>query len=366
MSKVKNKKYIVVLGGVISGGGKGVIAASLGTCLQSRGITVSLQKFDMYLNVDAGLLNPGRHGEVFVTKDGGETDLDIGHYERFLDRRLSRQSSVMAGQVFSEVIAKERAGGFKGQDVQIIPHITDFIQDKIVDLNPSDQVSIIELGGTVGDYESLAFVEAVRQLPAKVGQDSVFYIYVVYLPYIPVTGETKTKPAQNALRDLRGVGIVPNLIIARSQNPIDSGTRQKLSLFGGRPLASVINIPDLKTVYGAPLLLEEQQVGQQVAGWLGSRRRPDLKKWQQIEKQALGNFSKVVKIGLVAKYLANKDTYFSVIEALKVAAWSQRVKLEIVWLDAEKIRPFETGLFGEGLRAICRTFSPWRLWPTGD
>ena len=334
---MKSTRYIVVTGGVLSGSGKGITAASLGACLQARGLTVNLQKFDMYLNVDAGLLNPGQHGEVFVTADGGETDLDIGHYERFLNRNLAKLNSVMAGQIFSEVIAKERAGLYQGQDVQVIPHVTSLIQDKILAAGVGYDVLIIELGGTVGDYEGLAFLEAVRQLPARVGPGLVFYSHIVYLPYLSTSAEIKTKPAQNACRDLRGIGINPDLIIGRSQRPVPESARQKLSLFGGLPLEAVGIIPDAETVYEVPLILEDQGVGPRIAHWLGVKRRPRLGPWRQLTRLARSSFSKKVKIGLIAKYLDNRDTYLSVTESLKSAAWLNRVNLDLVWVDAAKL-----------------------------
>ena len=330
-------KYIVVTGGVISGLGKGIAAASIGVCLKSRGLDVGIQKFDMYLNSDAGTLKPAKHGEVFVTADGGETDLDLGHYERFLDTELTRASSVMQGQVLAEIIAKERQGGYGGDDVQFIPHLTTAIQDKILSAGRGRDVHIVELGGTVGDYESLVFVEAVRQLSNSVGRDNVRYVHVVYLPFLAPTGEVKTKPAQDACQRLRGFGITPDILIGRSGRPVDSSVIDKLSLFSGVAAGSIAILPNVDTVYRVPLLLEEQGTAQWLANWLGCRRLPRLGPWRRMVDRATESYDRKIRVGLIAKYLDNKDTYLSLTEALTAAAWANRVKLDLVWVNAEEL-----------------------------
>ena len=342
MSLIKRKRaatrYIVITGGVVSGSGKGITAASIGACLKARKVKVSIQKFDMYFNVDAGTLKPGKHGEVYVTTDGAETDLDLGHYERFLDEQLDQKSSVMQGALIQEIIEKERAGGFLGDDVQVIPHITNAIQDKMVAAGKDADVHIIELGGTVGDYESLAFVEAARQLAYRVGTENVLYVHVVYLPYLQTSAEIKTKPAQNSVRDLRSIGIIPDILVARSEYPTDhKKLRQKLHLFTSVKLRNILILENADTVYRVPLILESQGIPAQIAEWCGARRKADLKVWQNVAKLATRKYDKVIKIGMIAKYLDNLDTYLSLIEAMRTAAWYAQVELQLVWVDAEKL-----------------------------
>ena len=331
-------RYIVITGGVVSGTGKGITAASIGACLKARQVQVSIQKFDMYFNVDAGTLKPGKHGEVFVTSDGAETDLDLGHYERFLNVELTRDSSVMQGALLQEMIEKERAGGFLGDDVQIIPHVTDAIQDKITQLGQNFAVHIVELGGTVGDYESLAFVEAVRQLAYRVGRDNVLYIHVVYLPYLQVSQEIKTKPAQNSVRDLRSIGIMPDILIGRCEHATDhTALKRKLHLFTSVAQSNIAILENVDTVYKVPLVLEKQGIAAQITHWAGIRSRPNLTAWSGMVRAASKVYLKTIKVGLVVKYLDNSDTYLSLVEALKTAAWHNQVNLELTWVDAEKL-----------------------------
>ena len=342
MSLLKRKqpptRYIIVTGGVVSGSGKGITAASIGACLKARKIRVSIQKFDMYFNVDAGTLKPGKHGEVYVTTDGAETDLDLGHYERFLDEELSQQSSVMQGALIQEIINKERAGGFLGDDVQVIPHITNAIQDKMVAGGRDAQVHIVELGGTVGDYESLAFVEAARQLAYRVGAENVLYVHVVYLPYLQVSDEIKTKPAQNSVRDLRSIGIVPNILVARCERSTDHNKlRQKLHLFTSVARDNILILENVDTVYRVPLVLESQGIPAQLAEWCGGRRKADLQAWRNVVQLATKKYNRTVRIGMIAKYLDNTDTYLSLIEAMRIAAWYARVDLELDWVNAEEL-----------------------------
>ena len=342
VSLIKRKqpptRYIIVTGGVVSGSGKGITAASIGACLKARKIKVSIQKFDMYFNVDAGTLKPGKHGEVYVTTDGAETDLDLGHYERFLDEELSQKSSVMQGALIQEIIDKERAGGFLGDDVQVIPHITNAIQDKMVAAGRNAHVHIIELGGTVGDYEGLAFVEAARQLAYRVGPENILYVHVVYLPYLQVSDEIKTKPAQNSVRDLRSIGIVPNILIARCEQPADHNKlRQKLHLFTSVARENIVVLENVDTVYRVPLVLESQGIPAQIAEWCDGGRKADLKAWRDVVHLATKKYNRTVRIGMIAKYLDNTDTYLSLIEAMRIAAWYAKVDLELNWVNAEEL-----------------------------
>ena len=336
--KKQPTRYIIVTGGVVSGCGKGITAASIGACLQARKMKVGIQKCDMYINVDAGTLKPGKHGEVYVTTDGEETDLDLGHYERFLDIELDKKSSLMQGALLKGIIEKERAGGFLGDDVQVIPHVTNAIQDKIIEAGRRSEVHIVELGGTVGDYESLAFVEAVRQLPYRVGTENVLYVHVVYLPYLKTSAELKTKPAQNSVRDLRGIGIIPDILVARCEYPANHPQLQKkLHLFTSVSRKNIIILENTATVYRVPLILEEQGIPQQIANWCGNRNKANLKVWQDVARRAVKTHSKRVKIGMIAKYLDNLDTYISLIEAMRTAAWYSQVELDLVWVSSEKL-----------------------------
>ena len=334
----KPTKYIFVTGGVLSGLGKGITAASIGNILKARGLRVNLQKCDPYLNVDAGTLNPREHGECFVTHDGAETDLDLGHYERFLDEEISQNSSLMAGKVLLKVIQDERAGKYEGDDVQIIPHLTAAIQDYIVQAGQGFDVHIVEIGGTVGDYESLSFIEAIRELGLKVGPENCMYVHVVYLPYLGASKETKTKPAQNSVRDLRGLGIAPDILVGRSELPANPGVKRKLSLFCGVPENAIALLPNASTIYEVPLTLEDTNIAEVISKHLSLKvSKPDLKAWRDVVKRATTPFDHKVKVGVVAKYLDNQDTYMSVFEALRSAAWWNNTDLEIKWIDAEKL-----------------------------
>jgi CTP synthase len=248
-------KFIFVTGGVLSGVGKGITAASIGAILKARGLSVNIQKCDPYLNVDAGTLNPAEHGECFVTADGAETDLDVGHYERFLDIELTKASSLMSGKVLSEVISDERSGKYLGQTVQIIPHVTNHIQKTLLDTGNGFDVHIVEIGGTVGDYESLSFIEAIRELGIKLGPDNCLFVHVVYLPYLGASQEFKTKPAQNSVRELRGLGIVPDVLVARSEVKPPRSVLPKLSLFSGVSQDAIVTLPNAPTIYEVPLTL---------------------------------------------------------------------------------------------------------------
>jgi CTP synthase len=341
----KPTKFIFVTGGVLSGLGKGITAASIGNLLKARGLKVNLQKCDPYLNVDAGLLNPREHGECYVTKDGAETDLDLGHYERFVDEEMTSRSSLMSGRVLLKLIQDERAGKFDGDDVQIIPHLTGAIQDWIIKAGEGFDVHIVEIGGTVGDYEGLSFIEAIRELGVKVGLENCAYVHVVYLPHISASNETKTKPAQNSIRELRGLGIAPNLLVARSENPAGSAALAKLSLFGGVPPEAIASLPNAKTIYEVPLTLEDTGIADVIVNHLGLKaKKPDLKAWRAVVEKATDNHKQSVKIGFVAKYMDNTDTYMSVFEALKAAAWHNGAIIDIHWIDASKYDDAEANI----------------------
>lgn len=335
----KPTKFIFVTGGVLSGLGKGITAASIGNLLKARGLKVNIQKCDPYLNVDAGLLNPREHGECFVTKDGAETDLDLGHYERFLDQEMTGNSSLMSGRVLLKVIQDERAGKYDGDDVQIIPHLTAAIQDYIIDAGKGYDVHIVEIGGTVGDYESLSFIEAIRELGIRVGLENCLYVHVVYLPYLGASAETKTKPAQNSVRELRGLGIAPDVLVARSEKPANSGAKRKLSLFSGVTEEAIALLPNAASIYEVPLTLEDTGITDVIAKRLNLKtKKPHLKEWRSVVSRATTKHSHKLTIGVVAKYMDNTDTYMSVFEALYSAGIWNNLDLKIKWVDAEKLK----------------------------
>jgi CTP synthase len=327
-----------VTGGVLSGLGKGITAASLGTILKARGFSVNIQKCDPYLNTDAGTMNPAEHGEVFVTKDGAETDLDLGHYERFLDEELTSSSSLMNGRIYAKVIADERAGRYLGKTVQIIPHVTNEIVNRIFEAGVGFDFHLVEIGGTVGDIESLAFLEAIRQFRRRIGANNTLYVHVVYLPYLEASHELKTKPAQNSVRDLREAGIHPDVIVARAERPISDNIIRKLSLFCDVDEPGIVPMPTVKSVYEVPLLLEAAGIGDYVTNNLGApKRKADLASWERLIKLVKHPDHHTIKIGVVAKYMDNEDTYMCVFEALKAAGWANRVRPEICWVNAEEI-----------------------------
>lgn len=336
----RQTKYIFVTGGVLSGLGKGITAASIGNLLKARGLSVNIQKLDPYLNHDAGTLNPAEHGECFVTKDGAETDLDLGHYERFLDVELTQSSSVMSGRILGKLIADERAGKFLGKTVQLVPHFTNAIQEYIAEAAKGFDVHIVEIGGTVGDYESPAFFEAIREYGMKVGRDNFMNVQVVYLPYLSTSKELKTKPAQNAARDLRSIGIQPDLLVARSEVAANGNIRGKLSAFCGVPEEGIAILPNAKTVYEVPITLENQKIGAYIVKRLGlglTHKKANHKEWQAMLNTITTKQPTTVKIGIVAKYLDNEDTYFSVMEAIKSACWHNNVNMEYTWIDAQEL-----------------------------
>jgi len=332
-------KYIFVTGGVVSSVGKGITVASIGTILKSRQISVSVQKLDPYLNVDPGTMSPYQHGEVFVTQDGAETDLDLGNYERFIDVNLTAESNVTSGQIYSAVIAKERRGDFLGGTIQVVPHVTTEIKERFKRLAQKSQaeVVIIEVGGTVGDIEGQPFLEAARQMRNDVGRDNVLYIHVTLLPYLTSTQELKTKPTQHSVNELRRIGIQPDIIICRSDYPISEGIKDKISLFCDVDRKAVIPLPTVDTIYEVPLLLEEEGLGQLVVGKLGLKaRRADLSQWQELVRQ-VKEPHEPVDITLVGKYVELKDAYFSVREALHHAALYHNRDINLLWVQSEDL-----------------------------
>lgn len=334
----KQVKYIFVTGGVLSGLGKGITAASIGNILKHSGLRINAQKLDPYLNVDAGTLNPAEHGECFVTADGAETDLDVGHYERFLDIELTQSSSSMSGRILRDLIEAERAGRYLGKTVQLVPHFTDAIKQTVYKAAEGFDIHIVEIGGTVGDYESPAFYEAIREIADDVGRENCIYAHVVYLPYLHPSKEIKTKPAQNAVRELRSLGISPDILIARSHLTPPKASIKKLSMFSGIEMAGIVSLPDAETVYEVPLTLQKNNLAEYIANKLDLKiKQTDMKDWQKMVASAKAKHKKSVTVGVVAKYLDNEDTYISVFEALKAAAWKHRVNLEIKWIDAEKL-----------------------------
>jgi len=338
------QKYIFVTGGVLSGVGKGITAASIGAILQAKGARVSIQKCDPYLNVDAGLLNPREHGECFVTKDGAETDLDLGHYERFLNIELTQKNATLSGRLLRQLIDDERAGKFNGQTVQLVPHLTGAIKDAIKDAANGSDIHIVEIGGTVGDYEGLSFVEAIRDFSSTVGRENCLYVHVVYVPFIQTSKEFKSKPAQNALNDLRGFGIMPDCVVVRTDEPAPGDIAGKIARFSGVPEDAVILLSNAHTVYEVPLTVHASGIGPVLERFTGNTTKPNLTKWKKLAEAQEQTYEKTVTIGMIAKYLDNEDTYISVIEALKAAAWHEKVNLNLKWVSAEDLE--DGGLSG--------------------
>ena len=330
-------KYIFVTGGVLSGVGKGITAASIGAILKSKGFKVTMQKCDPYLNVDAGLLNPVEHGECYVTHDGVETDLDLGHYERFLDFETNRYSITLSGSIFKELIEKERAGGFHGKTVQLVPHFTELVQEKIMNASKNSDIHIVEIGGTVGDYEGLSFIEAIRLFGNKVGRRNCLYVNVVYVPWINTSKELKSKPAQNALKDLRGFGIIPDVVVCRTEKPAPREICEKIARFSGIPDEAVLNLPDIDSVYDVPFNVLKSGVLEILNDFVGDDKEPDMSAWEEFSKKRAQKNARTVKVGLVAKYVGNEDTYICVTEALKAAAAWNDVNLDLRWINAEKV-----------------------------
>ena len=338
-------KYVFVSGGVVSGLGKGITAASLGRLLKSRGIKVTMQKLDPYLNVDPGTMNPYQHGEVFVTEDGGETDLDIGHYERFIDENLNKYCNVTSGKIYHSVIENERNGVYAGTTVQLIPHVTNMIKDKIrlnAQTNNAD-VAIVEIGGTVGDYESLPFIEAIRQFSSDEGYENCMYIHVVLVPVIMPSNELKTKPAQFSVKELLSRGIQPDILVCRCDRPMGDEIKRKLALFCSVKQENVIENVNMPSLYEIPLALEEEGLATQVISRLNIHcKEKDLSSWQKMVDMSKKTLSQT-KVALVGKYVELHDAYLSVVEALKHAAIFNQTQLEIKWIDSEDITERSAG-----------------------
>ncbi len=331
-------KHIFVTGGVASSLGKGLTAASLGRLLAARGLRVTMQKLDPYINVDPGTLNPYEHGEVFVTDDGGETDLDLGHYERFIDVSLTRDSNATTGSIYQKVLADERRGEYLGRTVQVIPHITDEIKERIRKLANSDvDVVITEVGGTVGDIEILPFLEAIRQMRLEVGRQNICYVHVTLVPFIGPSGEQKTKPTQHSVTELRSRGVQPDAIVLRSEGPIEDGLRNKISNLSDVELAGVVNAPDSSVLYEIPMVLRAEGLDSFLCGILGFEDvEPDLAEWEAMLARIKAPQAKV-RIGIIGKYVTLPDAYLSVVEALRHAASYHGVEVDIEWIHSEEI-----------------------------
>jgi CTP synthase len=332
-------KYIFVTGGVVSSLGKGITAASLGRLLKNRGQNVTIQKFDPYINVDPGTMSPYQHGEVFVTDDGAETDLDLGHYERFIDINLNKNSNVTTGKIYSTVIRKERRGDYLGGTVQVIPHITNEIKERVFRAAKETHADVVitEIGGTVGDIESLPFLEAIRQIKGDVGRENVMYIHCTLVPYLNAAGEMKTKPTQHSVKELRSLGIQPNVIVVRTERPISQDMKDKIALFCDIDAKAVIEAPDADTLYQVPLHLQAQNLDEIVCNHLHLEcGEADMGEWTKLVDRVL-NLSKTVTIGLVGKYVELQDAYLSVAEALRHAGYEFDSEVKIKWINSEKV-----------------------------
>jgi len=332
-------KYIFITGGVVSSLGKGITAASLGRLLKGRGLKVALQKFDPYINVDPGTMSPYQHGEVYVTEDGAETDLDVGHYERFIDENLSHYANCTTGRIYQTVLDKERRGDYLGQTVQVIPHITNEIKDRVtmIEKENSPDIVISEIGGTVGDIESLPFLEAIRQLKFDLGKDRVLYIHVTLIPYIEAAGELKTKPTQHSVKELRSIGIQPDILVCRTQKELSEDLKAKLALFCDVDREAVVQLPDAESIYEVPLMLAREKLDLEIIRRLGLEcKQADLKEWQELAGR-VHHLDKEVCIGLVGKYVELPDAYLSIVESLKHAGFQYNCEIKIKWIYAEKV-----------------------------
>ena len=346
-------KFVFITGGVVSSLGKGITAGSVGTLLKKRGLKVSIVKADPYLNVDAGTMNPFQHGEVFVTDDGAETDLDLGHYERFIDETLSEQNSITTGKIYSSVIKKERRGDYLGGTVQVIPHITNEIQERIIKAGEGLDVLIVEIGGTVGDIESQPFLEAIRQMSVRVGRENVVYCHVTLVPYLEAAKELKTKPTQHSVQELRRIGIQPNILVCRTSHHMDEGMKKKIALFCNVPVEAVIEVMDETTIYNVPVSLHKEKLDDLILKFLGLPldNEPDLSDWHRVVDRYI-NPPEEVKIALVGKYVQHKDAYLSVVEALHHAGIAHNVRINIISVeseDLEKDSPEKILSFADGI-----------------
>ncbi|OPL15008.1 MAG: CTP synthetase [Firmicutes bacterium ML8_F2] len=350
-------KYIFVTGGVVSSLGKGITAASLGCLLKSRGLKLTIQKFDPYINYDPGTMSPYQHGEVFVTEDGAETDLDLGHYERFIDEHLTRDNNVTAGRIYWSVIQGERDGLYDGNTVQVIPHITDEIKNCItkLDRHRDLEVVITEIGGTVGDIESLPFLEAIRQLRYDLGWENVIFIHVTLVPYLPMSGELKTKPTQHSVKELRSIGIQPDIIVCRTEYTLSDELKKKIALFCNIQPHEVMENISTKVIYEVPLLLQKQNLDQMVLEKLNlSSQRSDMQRWEDLVHQA-HNFEEEINVGLVGKYVSLRDAYISINEAMSHAGLAHNVNVKTVLIPAESL---ESGQGGDQLKNMDAILVP--------
>lgn len=347
-------KYIFVTGGVVSSLGKGITVASLGRLLKSRGVKVNVLKLDPYINVDPGTMSPYQHGEVFVTSDGAETDLDLGHYERFIDLELSRDNNVTTGQIYWSVISKERRGEFLGGTIQVIPHITNEIKERIYKVGEGQDVDvvIVEIGGTVGDIESLPFLEAIRQLRTDVGREDTMYIHLTLVPYISAAGELKTKPTQHSVKELRSIGIQPDVIVCRSEQPISDDIKAKIALFCDIEEDAVIFNPDVSTIYEVPLMLEQEGLDELIIRRLNlNAHERDLREWRHMIKRMKESTDRV-SIALVGKYISLPDAYLSVVEALRHGGIANDALVDIKWVNAEDVENAGTEAYLNGVDGI--------------
>jgi len=347
-------KFVFVTGGVVSSIGKGIVAASLGRLLKSRDYSVSILKLDPYINVDPGTMSPFQHGEVFVTDDGAETDLDLGHYERFTNTSMSRLNSVTTGSIYQAVLNKERRGDYMGGTVQVIPHITNEIKERILRVaqNTTPDMLITEIGGTVGDIESLPFLEAIRQFRKEVGRQNILYMHVTLVPWIPAAGEMKTKPTQHSVKELRSIGIQPDILVCRCDRPLPLGMKEKMSEFCDVPVECVITAQDAKSIYEVPLILEREGLAQQVLQLMNlEQRQPDLTQWQTLVNRLYCPGHRV-DIAIVGKYVRLSDAYLSVVEALRHACIAMNAELHIRWVNAEDLEEYGTQAYLKGISGI--------------
>ncbi len=335
-----SSKLIFVTGGVLSSIGKGITAASIGTLLESRGLKVTIQKLDPYLNVDAGTMNPYQHGEVYVTEDGAETDLDLGHYERFTNATMRRINNVTSGQIYQEIIQKERKGEFLGGTVQVIPHVTNLIKEKIKKLMSTDvDVVIVEVGGTVGDIEGLPFLEAIRQLGTEVGKSNAIYVHVTYVPYVRTAGELKTKPTQHSVKELRAIGIQPDIIVCRAERSIPHSVKKKIALFSNLEESEIVTAKDLQTIYEVPLVLQKEGIDELIVEKLQipTYERSDLSDWREVVDRIKKPKEGSVRVALVGKYIELPDAYKSIVESFVHSGAANNVRVEIKWVSAEEL-----------------------------
>jgi CTP synthase len=350
---LKQAKYIFVTGGVASGLGKGITTASLGRLFRSRGLRVALQKLDPYVNVDPGTMNPFEHGEVFVLDDGAETDLDLGHYERFTDENLHRGSNVTTGAIYSAVIQKERRGDYLGKTVQVIPHITDEIKERVRSHAAAENADlvIVEVGGTVGDIESLPFLEAIRQLRNEVGRDRCAFVHVSLMPFIGPSGELKTKPTQHSVKELRSLGLQPDTIVCRSDRVIGRHLKEKISLLCDVPISGVVSAPDVDSIYRVPLVLHREGLDRELANHLHIDSEPDLSEWRDLVDR-IDAASEPVNIAIVGKYVNLRDAYLSVIEALHHGGFHHEVKVELTWVSSDDLEGADMSQAFAGMHGI--------------